>query len=465
MSVPRPVSRRTVTALPFLGATTTLSGCTPPRAASSRPGRPDVLVVGAGMAGIAAARALTDAGLTVRVVEARRRIGGRIHTSRRWSDLPVDLGASWIHESSGNPLTPIAAAAGLATMATDYDSAVTIDARLGRLDTGAGSSYDRMGKGLRAAFRSGYDLPRDRPLRAHVEKAIGYRDLSGPDRRLANHLLVSLADDEYAGDSAELSSYYWDSVGGYAGLDVVVSTGYDGLVDHLAAGLEVRLGEVVQRIERGRGRVAVHTGQHVFHAARAVVTLPLGVLKTGRVAFGPSLPASKRRAVAALGMGSGTLSKVWLRFPQVFWDDVDWLELVAPVPQRGRFHQWLNAARVTGGQPLLCGFLGGAYAAAAERRSDRQIVADAMGALRLMYGGSVPDPVGWQIPRWSTDRFARGSYSFHRVGSTPAMRTDLAEPWGRLYFAGEATHRRHFASVHGAYLSGLRAAREVLADL
>jgi monoamine oxidase len=161
-------------------------------------------------------------------------------------------------------------------------------------------------------------------------------------------------------------------------------------------------------------------------------------------------------------MGTGTLSKVFLRFPSVFWDDVDWIEYIAPVPDRGRFHQWLNVARVSGGKPILLGFLGGFYAKTAEAMTDQQIVDLAMGSLRTMYGASLPNPVGWQIPRWSTDPFSYGSYSFNKLNSTPSMRNTLASPLSnRVFFAGEATHKNLFATVHGAFLSGQRAASEV----
>lgn len=157
--------------------------------------------------------------------------------------------------------------------------------------------------------------------------------------------------------------------------------------------------------------------------------------------------------MSKLGMGTGTLSKVWFASSRssgttsIGWSSPRWLE-------RGRFHQWFNAS-IRAEAPVLCGFLGGAYAAAAEGWSDTQIVANAMGVLRAMYGAAVPDPTGWQIPRWSGDPFSRGSYSFHKLGSNPAMRDTLAAPVGsRLFFAGEATEKNFFATVHGAYLSG-----------
>jgi monoamine oxidase len=425
---------------------------------------PSVLVIGAGMAGLCAARRLHDAGVAVTVLEARERIGGRIHTSRLWPDLTVDLGASWIHGTQGNPLTALAAEIGARLVTTDYDSFASFDARLGRLPTGRGSEYLAMQQRVRAAIRAGYRAPREQGLAASVRRRIGPGALSGSERRLLNHFLVSLADDEYAGDSSELSSWYWDSAGSYPGLDAVLPDGYDALVQHLAQGLDIRLSQVVTQVRHDKQGVQVDTLSGRFSGSRLLVTLPLGVLQAGSVQFSPALPADKREAIARLGMDSGVLSKVFLRFPQVFWDDVDWLEHVAPAARQGQFHQWLNLARVSGGAPALLGFLGGRYACDAEATwRDEEIVGDAMTALRALYGAAIPEPTGWQIPRWSRDPFARGSYSFNRLGATPAMRQVLAAPVdGRLYFAGEATHREHFATVHGACLSGWTAAEALM---
>jgi monoamine oxidase len=422
-----------------------------------------VLVIGAGMAGLSAARHLHDAGVAVTVLEARERIGGRIHTSRLWPGLPMELGASWIHGTQGNPLTALAQAIGARLVTTDYDSFSSFDALLGRLPTGPGSDYRAMQTRVRQAIRAGYQAPRERALAASVRRRVGQDALSESERRLLNHFLVSLADDEYAGDSAELSSWYWDSAGSYPGLDAVLPDGYDALVQHLAQGLDIRLGQVVTQVRHDDRGVQVDTVSGRFKGSQVLVTLPLGVLQSGSVRFSPALPAAKREAIDRLGMDSGVLSKVFLRFPRVFWDDVDWLEHVAPAERQGQFHQWLSLARIDGA-PVLLGFLGGAYARQAEASwRDEEIVADAMAALRAMHGPAVPDPTHWQIPRWSLDPFARGAYSFNRQGATPAMRKALAAPVGqRLYFAGEATHREHFATVHGAHLSGLDSAQAML---
>jgi monoamine oxidase len=188
-----------------------------------------------------------------------------------------------------------------------------------------------------------------------------------------------------------------------------------------------------------------------------VVSVPLGVLKAGAIEFAPRLPAAKRRAIEALGMG--VLNKCFLRFPRTFWPtDVDWIERVPE--RRGEWTEWLSFARATG-QPVLLGFNAADYGRRIESASDAEIVAGALRALRGIYG-EIPEPLGHQITRWASDPFALGSYSFNALGSEPKMRDDLAASIdGRVHFAGEATSRKHFATTHGAYLTGLRAAREI----
>ena len=452
--------------LSAVAATATLASPTVATAVSPfgevRPGR-RVLVIGAGMAGITAARTLVAEGYQVTVLEARDRLGGRIHTSHEWPDAPIDLGASWIHETEGNPLTGIARDAGLRTVTTDYNSAVAYDAKAGLLDTSPGSDYADMYRRVQSAVKSGYRTRSDTALRDHLQRALGFADLAAPDRRLGNHFVVSMADLEYAGDSAQLSSWYWDSMGGYRGLDAVLPDGYAAMVEYLARGVDIRTNQIVTHIDHSGPTVVVKTNRGRFTGDRVVVTVPLGVLKRNAIRFTPALPRSKSTAIARLGMGSGTLTKVWLRFPEVFWDDVDWIEYVARNRQRGQFQQWLNASRVAGGLPILLGFLGGAYAHRAETWSDRRIVNTAMGTLQDMFGTRIPRPTAWQIPRWSTDEYAYGSYSFNKVGSKPSMRTALSAGIDdRVFFAGEATHKTMFATVHGAYLSGLQAAQQIL---
>jgi monoamine oxidase len=156
----------------------------------------------------------------------------------------------------------------------------------------------------------------------------------------------------------------------------------------------------------------------------------------------------------------GLLNKLYLRFSEVFWDeDSDWIGYIAA--QKGEWSDFFNLYKYTG-RPVLLAFNAGEVARRLEAYSDRETVAACMEVLRTIYGDDIPEPDAWQITRWASDPLAGGSYSYRPVGSTSEDHNHLAEPVnGRLFFAGEATSAGLNATVHGAYLSGLRAAGEI----
>jgi monoamine oxidase len=236
--------------------------------------------------------------------------------------------------------------------------------------------------------------------------------------------------------------------------------GYQTLTTHLAKGLDILTGTTVTEVAWNLGGVSVTTNHGVIQADRVVITLPLGVLKANKVRFNPGLPAAKQKAIQVLGMG--LLNKCFLRFPKVFWAaDRDWLQSIGPVP--GLWAEWVSYARPLG-IPILVGFNAADVGREVETWSDRKTVDSAMVTLRRIYGSGIPDPVGYQITRWAADPFSLGSYSFNALGSRPGMRDDLAKSIdNRVFFAGEATDRNYFGTVHGAYLSGLRVAGEISA--
>jgi len=291
------------------------------------------------------------------------------------------------------------------------------------------------------------------------EEAVGWSTLSADDQASVAYVVNDLYEQEYAGSADELSGWWFDDDAVLHGDDVLFLNGYGAVVDWLAKGLAVRLGHTVERIDWNASGVTVGTDHGVLRGDHVVVTLPLGVLQSGAVEFGSELPAQKQTAIDRLGMG--VFNKCFLWFPQVFWPDTDWMTYVPPVAQSGQWVEWLNLARPTG-EPVLLGFNAAEFGRTIEGWTDTEIVASAMATLRTINGADIPNPLGHQITRWASDPFAVGSYSFNKVGSTPAMRDHLAASVdGRVHFAGEATHRRSFATVHGAYLSGIRAAKQI----
>ncbi len=419
-----------------------------------------ILIIGAGIAGLAAARSLHDSGYAVTVLEARDRIGGRVWTDHAWPGIPLDLGASWIHGINGNPIKALADQWGVTTVFSDYDNLAVYD-RHGRKLTAA--ELDELFLYLTAVDETitaaQEEADEDMPLSAPIAAAAEEEELTPEQMIQLNYVVNAAIEQEYAADVDELSLLEWNQDEDQSGHDVLFPGGYDQIIHPLAAGLDVRLSHVVSEVRYGDEEVTIVTNQGTFNGRQAIITIPLGVLKKGSIRFDPPLPAWKQAAIGRLGMG--LLNKTYLRFPHVFWDaDVEMIGRIST--PKGKWAEFLNMAQHTG-QPVLCGFNAAAYGRALEARSDTDIVAEMMAALRQMFGPAIPEPEAWHITRWASDPFAYGSYSFIPVGASGDDYETLAQPLGvTLFFAGEATQRAFPSTVHGAYLSGQRAAQEIL---
>ncbi len=418
-----------------------------------------IVVIGAGLAGLAAARDLQVAGHEVTVIEARDRVGGRIWTSRLWPDLPMDLGASWIHGIRGNPIAALADEAGASRIATSYDSSLALGPDGQHIDLTR--DMDSTEALVATARDAAEDLDTDISLAEAVQSSSAWAR-SGPEiRSLVRHHINADFEQEYSGDWALLSSWHVDAGKEFDGPDVLFPGGYDQIATYLAQGLSIRLNQTVSGLMPRSGGIDVTLADGTRLAAdQAVVTLPLGVLKSGSIAFVEPLAGARQQAIDNLGMG--LLNKCCLRFDSVAWGtDVDWIEWLGP--QDGHWSQWVSLARATGA-PVLLAFHAASQARDLEALDDTATRAAAHAALKSMFGTAFPAPVAAQVTRWSQDPFARGAYSFHATGTSPATRGALAgSDWdGRLIFAGETTAPDYPGTAHGAYLSGQRAARTAM---
>lgn len=447
----------------------TMAGLEPVQSAEPNESRDEkermdrILIIGAGLSGLAAAQQLMVAGHEVVVLEGRDRIGGRIWTSTRWPELPLDLGASWIHGVKGNPITSLADRIQAKRIATSYDSAIVYDVDGEPLDEEAAESLEDIREQLFDRIAKAQDKDKDVSVLSVAERLSADLDDDDPEtQRYVNFVLSGNIEQEYAGSAKELSAHWYDSAKHYPGNDALFPGGFHVITQHLADGLRIETGEEVREICWQETPIRVVTKKQEFTADRVLVTLPLGVLKAGNVRFVPALPEKKQTAIATLGMG--VLNKCYLRFPELFWpDDVDWLEYIAE--EHGEWTEWVSFVRTTG-QPVLLGFNAGTRGREIEALTDEKIVASAMQTLRTLYGDDIPEPTDFQITRWASDPFARGSYSFCSVGSTPEMRRELARPLnGKLYFAGEANSVDYYGTADGAYQSGLLAADEINVSL
>ena len=441
-----------------------------PRTGAAAPGAARVLVIGAGMAGLAAARILHDSGLQVTVLEARDRLGGRT-----WTDdslgAPCDLGASWIHGADENPLTDWAAAIGLPLVYTPtsrrrfyQDGAWRSQRQMMRACwRGVGAAALRMWLAGRQSQRRQGRGGIATALAAAIDPLLDSPHLPLADRRFLAWVVATSEGVQGApAELIDLGEWYPREA---TGVNAMPLGGYRCLIEDAAQGLDVRLRCPVGVIAHNRQRVMLHTGAGPIRADAAVVTVPLSQLKEGRLLFDPPLPPTKQAAIGAIGFGGdAVLNKVFLHFPHRFWPDMQDRCVAVPEtpPQRGGFSNWVNAEPLLR-KPILIGFASGRTAARLDREAEDQVIVDAaMRSLRRMFGRSIPDPSAYQLTRWLSDPWAGGSYSYARVGSSDADRRQYAAPvGGRVFFAGEATTGQDYGTVQAALLSGHRAAREV----
>ena len=405
---------------------------------------PEVIVIGAGAAGLAAARTLLAQHRRVVVLEAGDRIGGRAWTEPDCFGQPFDHGASFIHAEHANPWTGIARRLGFAT---------EIDPRRRRLYVeGRPASEAELGAFLAA---------RDAALGKVLTAGRGAEDMS---------LAAALAESGSWAPQAEVALGPWllgadneaasaaDFARALAGQDRLVHRGYGRLVAAYGRGVPVRLCTAVRRIDWRRRRVVVDTGRDRLHAPVVIVTLPIGVLAAERVRFEPPLPLPKLRAIDALPMG--LLAKIALVFDgdPLGLGDTFYLHEQTP-NQRAA----LYLVRPLG-HDLITAFVGGRLARELEAAGEAAAADFALEPLVRIFGATIRRRLkGVRQTRWGVDPFALGSYSVARPGGA-GLRAALAEALAdRLLFAGEACADQGWAAtVAGAHRSGRTAARQAI---
>lgn len=403
------------------------------------PSAPDVLVIGAGSAGIAAARALTARGLAVAVLEARDRVGGRAVT-RTIKGHPVDMGAHWLHAGPINPLVRLGFERGEPLRQASQASHLVVGRRLGTPAEaeGLGRAYDRADRALTHGARE----PEDRPAARNLPALGRFR----AEVATVHGLVCGRPLDEVS--ARDFPSLEYED-------NFFIRGGYGAYLARLARGLPIRLDSPVTRLDwSGRG-VRAEGAFGAIQARVAVVTVPMGVLQAGAIRFDPALPAPVAEAVH--GFRRGTYEHVVLHWPGAPFQGPDRLASFAA----GRTRPAGMLTRLDGtafhyfelDQPMRDRLDG--RDPDAPRRLARAVLAERFGP-RALASLSIPAASDWRRDPWSL-----GSWAVVPPGRF-SIRDDLKAPVGeRLWFAGEALSRPQWGTVGGAWVEGERAAEEL----
>ena len=429
-----------------------------------------VVVIGSGFSGAATSRTLADAGHEVIILEGRDRIGGRTHTDDSLGPT-IDLGGSWIHGPHGNPLSKLAQQAGATWEWTDFknvlgNSVMAFDADGSVLDTAEYTqginNYDgalAMLEGSILGEKPNEDVQSMADL---YETGLIDQSADEPYATQKGHQYTRNIRFQYENAASLAESAI--NVSGYiklpGGDNLVCGGGFRKVLLHLLRGLDVRTNTAVRTIKYGEEGVTVSTNQGEFTADHCVVTVPLGVLQGGNITFEPELPQDKQEAIQRIGMGS--YEKIALKFPEIFWPKEPHRLNYLSDHEPPLYNAWLNFGHFTNDPILVC-YHGGPMADYTNEMDDEDLIAGCVETLKKMFGADVPDPISYVRTRWSADEFSQGSYSFNKVGQLEGDRDELAKSVsGCLHFAGEATHKHFYGTVHGAYESGVRAALGII---
>uniref|UniRef100_A0A8D2J4D3 L-amino-acid oxidase n=1 Tax=Varanus komodoensis TaxID=61221 RepID=A0A8D2J4D3_VARKO len=437
-----------------------------------------VIVVGAGPAGLAAARQLHNFGIKVVVLEAKDRIGGRVWDDKTFRGITVGKGAQIVNGCVNNPVALMCEQLGIKMhkigercdliQESGRITDPTIDKRM---DFHFNSILDVV-----ADWRKDKNQHHDIPLGDKIqeiykvfiqESGIQFSELE--EKVLQFHV----SNLEYACGSNlhEVSARSWDHnefFAQFAGDHTLLSSGYSAILEKIAEGLDIRLKVPIRSIDYSGEEVQLTaTDGSLWTAQKVLVTVPLAILQKGAIQFTPALPERKMKAINSLG--AGIIEKIALQFPYRFWDSkIEGADYFGHVPpsssKRGLFSVFYDMDPQRKCSVLMSVVTGDAVATI-KNLDDKQVLQQCMTVLRELFKEQeVPDPVKYFVTRWNKDPWIQMAYSFVKTGGSGEAYDILAEDiQGTIFFAGEATNRHFPQTVTGAYLSGVREASKIAA--
>lgn len=431
-----PWKRRSVLKALALGA------LIPRRLPAATPTNPDVVIVGAGAAGLAAAKTLDALGVSYVLLEAATRIGGRCHTDTAIFGVPYDMGAHWMQIRPSNPLIDYGSRNGFDVYRSPDRWKLYVGNRraTGEEKVAAEAAFDEASGAIAAAARKGRDIS--------AREAVGEDFFATP---WGPTMAAEIGAWEMAKNLDEFSCVdWWNSAGGQ---DWFCRQGYGAVLRHYGAGLPAALGTTVESISWGEHGVVVATNKGDIRAKAVIVTVSTGVLAGGHIRFRPDLPPEKPESFDAISMG--IYNNVALHFSEdVFGEGND-----TYVNNQYRGEESIGFITNISGSNLVFGYVGGRFGASLESDSVQASVDFALAEVKRMLGNDVEKKFNKGTSTlWGKNRLTVGAYASAKPGKAP-MRAVLREPVAeRIYFAGEACHPTMWATVGGALVSGAETA-------
>lgn len=441
---------------------------------------PSVIIIGAGAAGLSAARQLRNFGIQVTILEARDRLGGRVFDDHTLGSC-VGRGAQVVAGCVCNPITVMCYQAGLGMKEIGEgcdiisEAGKTIPNKIDRrMDFHFNALLD-----IIAEWRRNKEADQDINLLDKVRemhrqfKEESQLTFTEEEENLLNFHIGNL---EYACGSSlqHVSALSWDQNEEYpqfSGPNLLLTQGYSALLHKLADGSDIAYDTVVSEIDYSGENVFVRSKSgRVWEADKVLVTIPLSLLKDETIAFNPKLSEKKKQAIRSLGIGH--VEKVILQFNRKFWKDHGsgvFGHVTLGASSAGMFNVFydISPSDEKCGRFILKTHISGDSVSHLREKTDKEIVAMCMETLRKMFPSEeIPEPIKFIVTHWHADAFSKMAYSFTPTGSSGDDYDLIAqEVMDKVYFAGEATNRRYPQSVTGAFLSGIREAEKIHSSL
>jgi monoamine oxidase len=411
-----------------------------------------ITVIGAGISGLTAANVLRNRGGEVTVLEAKNHVGGRIQTD--WNlGAPFELGAGWIHgPSAENPVRSLADKVDSTFFITDDEAIEIYDVTGDEMDEDESDEIEEIWYEVLEEM--------DADSEGSILKILNEYDDEIWENPNVRWIFSAYTEFEYGGSINDISAGLIHEMSGYSGDDVIITSGYDKIIKILAQHLDIRINSPVRSVSYGYSdHVTVETKGETFTSDYVICSVPLGVLKNDSITFSPNLPPYMKTSINKVGFG--TVTKLAIKFTSQFWDsDVQYYGTVNE--NTGRWPLWLNY-KTFSDENILMGFCFGDYALTADRMSDQELLNDALEVINNIWEDDVTDVQAILRTSWLKDPFSLGAYSFPASQNTEEDFENLFEPQNeRLFFCGEHTNLLYLATTHGALLSGIRAANQII---